>query len=386
MDKSNKKAKMNLAFTKKNLRSYVMILALLAIWFVFAILTKGVYITPRNVSNLFRQMATTGIIAMGMTMCLITGYFDLSIGSVVGLTGAITAVATQQWGFPPFMSILFAVFAGASVGIWHGFWIAYKKLPAFIVTLGGQLIFRGGVLWLTKSNTIPLNNEVFITIGQGYVQKPLGYALAIVATLAIVLSDILNRKSRKKYGFRISSAAWAGIKYSATIILVGLFIVVMNIYSGIPNALIILIVIALIFSFVLSHTKFGKCIYAVGGNSKAARLSGIDNEKTVMGVFVILGITGAISGIILAGRLAASMPASGSGMELDAIAACVIGGVSLAGGKGNIYGALVGALVMASLANGMSLLTLPTFSQNIINGLVLILAVWVDTINNKKGN
>lgn len=369
-----------------NIRSYVMIIALAVLWIVFSLLTEGVYTTPRNISNLFRQMATTGVIAIGMTVCIISGYFDLSIGSVVGATGAMAAVATQTLGLSPVLAILMALAFGVLIGAWQGFWIAYRRLPAFIVTLGGQLIFRGAVLWLTQSNTIPVNNETFIFIGQGYVPKTVGYILAVVCLVVMILMDISKRKGRMKYGFKVSATSMAVVKYIIMAVLIGAFIIVMNIYEGIPVALIIVIALALLFAFMLNKTRFGRYVYAVGGNSQAAKLSGINNERTVLGVFIILAVTGAISGIILTGRLAAAMPDSGSGLELDAIAACVIGGVSLSGGKGNVWGALVGALVMTSLANGMSLLTLPTYLQNIINGLVLILAVWVDAINSKKTN
>lgn len=371
---------------RANIRSYVMIIALVVLWIVFSLLTDGVYTTPRNISNLFRQMATTGVIAIGMTVCIISGYFDLSIGSVVGATGAMAAVAIKDLGLSPLVAIVMALAMGVVIGAWQGFWIAYRRLPAFIVTLGGQLIFRGVVLWLTQSNTIPVNNETFIFIGQGYVDKTVGYVLAALCLVVMIWMDINKRKGRVKYGFKVSAMSMAIVKYIVMAVLISAFIVVMNIYEGIPVALIILIALALFFAFLLNKTRFGRYVYAVGGNSQASKLSGINNERTVMGVFIILAVTGAISGIILTGRLAAAMPASGSGLELDAIAACVIGGVSLSGGKGNIWGALVGALVMTSLANGMSLLTLPTFLQNIINGLVLILAVWVDTLNSKKTN
>ncbi len=369
---------------KLNMRSYVMVIALIVLWIVFSILTEGVYTNPRNISNLFRQMATTGVISIGMSVCIISGYFDLSIGSVVGVTGAMAAVSLQDWGFSPVMSIIFALLLGILIGVWQGYWIAYRRIPAFIVTLGGQLIFRGMVLWLTKSNTIPLNNSTFIFIGQGYVPKRLGYIIAILSLVVFIISDLNRRRGRLKYGFELSSPIFAVMKYLVMILLVGTFIVVMNMYEGIPIALIIVIVLVLFFSFLLTKTRFGRYVYAVGGNSLASKLSGINNELTVMGVFVLLALTGAISGIILSGRLAAAMPASGTGLELDAIAACVIGGVSLAGGRGNIWGAVVGALVMASLSNGMSLLTLQTFLQNIIKGLVLIMAVWFDTMNSNK--
>ena len=371
---------------KTHLRSYVMIIALAVLWIVFSILTEGIYTTPRNISNLFRQMATTGVITIGMTVCILSGYMDLSIGSVVGATSAMAAVALQVWKLDPIVAVMIALGFGALIGVWQGFWVAYCKVPAFIVTLGGQLIFRGMVLLLTKSNTIPVNNSTFICIGQQYVSKIAGYILAAGALLIFVILDIVNRQGRSKYGFKVSTPIIAGIKYISAAIVIGIFILIMNIYEGIPNALIILIILVLIMTFILNKTRFGRYVYAVGGNSNAAKLSGINNERTIMGVFILLGLSGAISGVILTGRLAAAMPDGGSGMELNAIAACVIGGVSLSGGKGKIWSAIVGALVMTSLTNGMSLLSLPTFMQNFINGLVLILAVWFDIMSSNKKN
>lgn len=369
---------------KIDLKSYMMIIALVAIWIIFAVLTNGVFITTRNISNLFRQMTVTGIASLGMAICIIAGYFDLSIGSIIGATGALTAVAMVRWDVGLWQSILMALIFGLLIGLFQGLWVAYGKVPAFIVTLGGQLIFRGVVLWLTDSNTIALNNPTFIFIGQGYIPIWAGYVMAALAVLAFILLDIKRRKGRAQYGFENSGTSSAVIKYIGIILLIGGFILVMNAYQGVPFPLVILIVIVLFLQFMLTKTRSGRYIYAVGGNAHAARLSGINNEKVVLGVFALLGLSGAISGIVSISRLASAMPSGGNGLELDAIASCVIGGISLSGGKGSVKGAIVGALVMTSLSNGMSLMSWDTWIQNIIKGLVLIFAVWFDIINSKK--
>ena len=331
-------------------------------------------------------MTVTGIIALGMAVCIIAGYFDLSIGSVVGATGALSAVALVRWDLGVVPSIVLALCLGLLIGLFQGVWVAYGKIPAFIVTLGGQLIFRGLVLFLTDSNTIALNDPTFIFIGQGYLSKPLGYVLTILAAIILIGMDLRHRNSRKKYGFDNPPITSAMFRYAFIVIVLGVFIVVMNSYQGIPFPLLIVIALALLFQFLLMKTRTGRYIYAVGGNSQSARLSGINNERTVLGVFVLLCFTGAVSGIVSIARLASAMPSTGTGLELDAIASCVIGSISLSGGKGSIWGAILGALVMTSLTNGMSLMAWDTYVQNIVKGIVLILAVWIDIRNSKQSD
>lgn len=362
----------------------MMIIALAVLWIIFSILTKGVFITPRNLSNLFRQMATTGIIAVGMSLVIICGYMDLSIGSVVGATSALTAVMVTNWKMSPAVAIVAALFFGILIGAFEGFWTVYMKVPAFIATLGGQLIFRGATLFITSSKSIKVNNPNIIFIGQAYLPLIGGLILAVLVMIALVISEVNERNNSRKYGLPVKSVKNSIVKVILYAVLISIFLAVMYVYKGIPIALLILLVLVLIVNFVLTRTKFGNSVYAVGGNSQAARLSGINEKKVGFISFIVLAFTGAVSGVVLTGRLAAGMPASGEGMELDAIAACVIGGISLSGGKGKVGGAIVGALVMASIANGMSLLSLPTYAQDYINGFVLILAVFADVISTKS--
>lgn len=369
---------------KANIRSYIMVIALIVLWVIFSILTKGVFITPRNLSNLFRQMATTGIIAIGMALIIINGYMDLSIGSVVGATGALVAVLVTNFSVSPVLAILAALVFGVLIGAFEGWWVAYMSVPAFIVTLGGQLIFRGATLFITSSKSVKVNDPDIIFIGQAYVPAAVGVVIAVIAAIAIIWSELKSRKDAVKFGFEVPQMSKSVGKISAMLALIIIFMAVMYSYKGIPIALMVLMVLAVVIDFLLTKTKFGNSAYAVGGNAQAARLSGINNKKIVFISFLILGLTGAISGVILTGRLAAGMPSSGAGMELDAIAGCVIGGISLSGGKGKVWGALIGALVMASIANGMSLLSLQTYMQDFINGLVLIVAVFADVVTSKS--
>lgn len=369
---------------KANIRSYIMVIALIVLWIIFSVLTDGVFIAPRNLSNLFRQMATTGIIAIGMTMLVICGYMDLSVGSIVGATSALVAVMVTNFKMSPVIAIVAALVFGLLIGAFEGFWTSYMGVPAFIVTLGGQLIFRGATLFITSSKSIKVNDPDIIFIGQAYVPFAVGVVLAVAAAVVIIWSEFKSRKDCAKYDLEVQPMGSSIRKIVLLLALILAFMCVMYAYKGIPIALLILLALAVVANFILKKTTYGNSQYAVGGNAQAARLSGINDKKIVFIAFLILGVTGAISGVVLTGRLAAGMPASGTGMELDAIAACVIGGISLSGGKGNVWGALVGALVMSSIANGMSLLSLPTYAQDVINGLVLILAVFADVISSKK--
>ena len=368
---------------KMNIRSYIMIIALIVLWLVFGFLTKGVFIRPRNLSNLFRQMATTGIIAVGMTTVIICGYMDLSIGSVAGATSALVAVMVSEHDFSPAVAIIAALIFGLLIGAFEGFWTAYMKVPAFIATLGGQLIFRGATLFITRSKSIKVNNPDIIFIGQGYVPLAVGAILAAGAGIVLIIMEIRGRASKRKYGLPVPALGRSFLKVAVMIALIALFMVLMYVYKGIPIALLILLALAILTDFALTSTKYGNSEYAIGGNAQAARLSGINDKRIAFYSFLLLGFTGAITGIVLTGRLASGTPSTGTGLELDAIAACVIGGVSLSGGKGRVWGALVGALVMASIANGMSLLSLQTYMQDWINGMVLIIAVFVDVLSSR---
>jgi len=376
---------------KANVRQYAMILALLVIWILFTILTDGIFITSRNLSNLFLQCASTGIAACGMVLVMVAGHIDLSVGSFVGFTGAIAAVLMAKMGWGTVEAIALTLVIGLLLGLWQGFWVAYGKVPAFIVTLGGLLAFRGGVIAITGGNSIgPMNNS-FKIIGQGYLPKitnlPFNDTSALVGILFVIcyiIFELKKRKSRIKYEFKVlpwnlQIAKMAGV--SALIIGV---VAIMASYMGIPYAILLLIAIIIIFTVITQKTTFGRYVYAVGGNKEAARLSGINIAKVNMMIFVLMGLLSTIAGIVYTARLNAATGTAGTNMELDAIAAAVIGGTSTLGGAGTIFGCIIGALVMGSLDNGMSLMNMDVSAQFAVKGLILLLAVWFDITFSKK--
>ena len=369
-----------------------MIAALLMIWVIFSILTGGIFLTPRNLSTLFMQMVTIGILTHGMLLVMVAGNIDLSVGSVCGTLGALVAWLMVVKGMNPFTAILITLIAGLVIGLWHGFWIASRGVVSWVVTLSSMLAFKGVTLLITKGQTIGEFQSGFKTIGQGYFLNSFfeGSSLSLVtailfgiAVAAFVLSEIFTRMKRIRNGLDILSLPFAIAKIlivSAGIIIIGW---VMASYRGLPNLVIILIVVAAIYTVITTRTRFGRHVYAIGGNMEAAKLSGINVKKTVMGICVSMGLMTSVAAIVFTSRLNAATTAAGYLFELDAIAACIIGGTATTGGIGTIFGALIGALVMASLDNGMGLMDLPIMYQHTVKGLVLLIAVWIDMANRK---
>ena len=369
---------------KFDLRTYMMIIALVSIWIIFSFTTGGSFLTPRNISNLFRQSVFTSMLAIGMVMVIIMGHIDLSVGSLVGLTGGVVAILDVWQGMNPILSIALTLLLGLILGMWNGWWAAYRKVPSFIVTLGGLLIFRGILVGITRGTTIGPMSDLFYYLGKGYLSQEVGIIFAAAVGAFLVFVQWRNRKNRLKYNFDVLPIHLALLKMIVSISLLVVFILVLNAYRGIPIPLLVLTVFLAIFIFITNNTTFGRHIYAIGGNADAAKLSGIDIKKITLIVFMLNGLMASIGGIFLTSRLNAASVAAGDGAELDAIAACVIGGASLSGGIGKVGGAVVGAVVMASLDNGMSLMNVENFWQSIIKGLILILAVWVDMYTKNK--
>ena len=371
--------KFNLDFIKRlNPRTYTMLFALIVLAILLQIQTEGLFLNSRNLSNLFRAMSITGVITVGMSMLIVSGNFDLSVGSVVGLSGGVAAILQVHYGFGTITVILAAIVCGILVGIWQGFWVAYRKVPSFIVTLGGMLIFRGIYLLLTDGRTVGPLDESFVALAQSFIPAITGSIIGAFLSLIIVTLIFIKRFSRKKYGFD-NPPLWVDIAKSiAAALLMGLFVYMMNGFRGIPVPVLVLVFLIAIFIFVSGRTRFGRNIYAIGGNKEAARLSGINIEFNVFIMYIITGVLAAISGILLTGRLDGAAPSAGMSYELDVISACVIGGTSLSGGKGTTFGVVIGALIIASLDNGMGLMNFPHNYQNIVKGLVLIVAVWFD--------
>jgi D-xylose transport system permease protein len=349
-------------------RSLTMVGALLAIWIVFSLTTHGTFLTPRNLSLLARQMAVTSILAVGMVLVIVAGQIDLSVGALAGLTGAIAAMAYTNRDWPLAAAFLLVLALGAVLGGLQGALVAWLRIPPFIVTLGGMLVFQGALLGVTGGvSTSPTKD--FVYVGQAYVSGPLGWAGA--AAIAAFFAWRAIRSSSRRW-------VWLGL----AVLPLG-FTAVMSAYEGIPVPVLLVLVLATMLSVLAQQTRFGRHLYAIGGNREAAFYSGINIEQHIVGVFTLMGFMAAIAGIVLTARVGSATSDAGRMMELDAIAAAVIGGTSLLGGQGTVWGALLGALVMASLDNGMSLMNTEAFWQPIIKGTILVAAVAVDMIGRR---
>lgn len=361
-----------------DLRAYGLIIALAFIALLFTVLTDGDFLSSRNLSNLFRQMSVISILAIGMTLVIITGHIDLSVGSLVGLAGGMAAILQVWYGWDTVSVLLLTLLAGLLLGAWQGWWVAYRGVPSFIVTLGGMLIFRGILIGISKGETVAPLKESFQRIGQSYLSYAAGYILAGIAVFLLFFLTALKRKKRRKWGLKLEHPVVSYGKMAGYSVLILAFVYMMNRYLGIPVPILFVLFLLLIFGFVLNRTRFGRYLYAIGGNSEAARYSGINVKRHIFAVFVIMGLLSSLAGLILTARLNAATVGAGQMFELDAIAACVIGGTSLKGGTGSVTGSIIGALVMVSLDNGMSMLDIDPFWQYIVKGLILILAVWWD--------
>jgi D-xylose transport system permease protein len=360
-----------------------MILALVVIWLIFTVLTEGRFLIPRNLSNLSRQMSITAVLAIGMVMVIVATHIDLSVGSVLGLTGGIAAVLQVWYHWETPWVILAAVTLGALIGAWHGFWVAYQKVPAFIVTLAGYMAYRGILLGVLKGLTVAPMFPSFKIISSGYLDLLPGVILVTVSILALVIGRFRSRAAKLRYGFQVRPLVLEILQVLFYCALIILATYTLYQYEGIPYPVILVLILTLIFAFITNNTKFGRQVYAMGGNVEAARLSGINVRRRTMVVFILASVLASIAGVLTTARLNAATITAGTGAEMDAIASCVIGGTSLMGGVGNIPGAIIGALVMASLDNGMSMMNTEAFWQFIIKGFILLLAVWVD-IKTKK--
>lgn len=374
------------------LRAYTMVFALIAIWIFFHYSTDKIFLDPRNFSNLMRQTAVTGVLAVGMLMVIVTSQIDLSVGSVVGLAGGIAAIVQGWLGWELVPSIGAGIAVGIAIGALHGSLTAYLNIPAFIVTLGGLLAWRGVILGLSRGETIPIRLPAFKSIGQDYVGPMIGWLIAAIAVAAIAWLTVAKARARKRHGLKDPGLAQKLIRTLVPAIVVVGFIYWMNSYeiapgryAGIPVPVIIFLGIALAGAFLTQNTTFGRYLYAIGGNAEAARLSGINIRRHILAVFCIMGALSGVASIIYTARVGSASPDAGQLLELDAIAACVIGGTSLMGGRGTVFGAILGALIMASLDNGMSLKNVEPYMQNIIKGAILVTAVGLDMAGRRRG-
>jgi D-xylose transport system permease protein len=355
-----------------------LLLAIAVIWAFFSWKTDGGFTSARNLSNLMRQMSITGILACGMVFVIIAGEIDLSVGSLLGLLGGIAAVLDVTHHLPLPLGIALVLAAGLGFGFLNGYLTAYVGIPSFIVGLGGMLAYRGVLLGLTGGATVaPVSNDMQV-LGQGYLPPSAGVALGVGLFAVAVVLSWRGRATLERHKLPVPPA-WRDVLRVAVIgvVLAG-FVAAFNSYEGIPLPVLMLLVLLGVFSYIARQTVFGRRIYAVGSNMEATRLSGINVRAVKLWIFGIMGLMCALAGLINTARLAAGSPSAGTSGELDVIAACFIGGTSMRGGAGTVHGALVGALVMASLDNGMSMLDVDTYWQMIVKGLILTLAVWVD--------
>ena len=381
----------------KNLKQYGMIIALVLIYGIFAVMSDYKNVAPMNVNNLIMQNSYVIVLALGMLLCCLTGNVDLSVGSVVAFTGAIAAIMIVDYHLAIPLAILAALAIGVLVGIWQGFFISVLGVSPFIVSLANMLVFRGLALVVLNGQTKgPLPQE-FTQIGAGYLPQVfttiggtkielLALTAGIVLSAFLIFMEIRSRRNKRKNGFIVPSVGVSIFKTLVCIGIVNFFTIKLAMYMGLPLVLLIVLILVILYSFVTSRTVPGRQIYAVGGNRKAAALSGIKVNRVMFWIYTNMGLLAGLAGVILAARNASATPKAGDMFEMDAIAACYIGGTAVAGGVGTVTGAVVGALIMGVLNNGMSLLGWSVDVQRVVKGLVLLAAVAIDLYFKNKKN
>ena len=383
---------------KKNnldMKQYGMFLALVAIYLIFAVLTGGKNLSPANVNNLVMQNGYVVILAVGMLLCVLTGNIDLGVGSVVAVCGSAAGIILVDYKMNMWVAILAALLIGLLTGIFAGFFIAYLNIPPFVVTLATMLMGRGLTYTMLQAQTKgPLPSD-FVFIGAGFLPTMkvhvgsgtldlVSIIVAIIVSVLLIFSELKSIATKKKYGFALTPVWQLVIKDCVFLFIIWFFFIKLAQWNGLPFVLLIMAVLVGIYAFITSNTVAGRQIYALGGNRKAAQLSGINTNKVFFWVYVNMGVLSALAGIVLAARNASATPKAGDGFEMDAIASCYIGGAAVAGGAGTILGAVVGAFVMGILNNGMSLYGWSTDIQKIVKGAVLLGAVTVDVLSKRK--
>jgi putative multiple sugar transport system permease protein len=381
---------------KNNVREYGMLIALIAVMAFFQFQTKGVLMKPVNITNLVLQNSYVITMAMGMLLIIITGWIDLSVGSVVAVIGALAGVLIVRYDFNWVAVVAISLVLGAAIGAFHGYFVAYLKIPAFIVTWAGMLIFRGLTIALLRGESVGPFPRGFQNISSGFIPdffsgslngKPFHITtilIGVILSVLLIWLDMRNRKNQQKYGFEVTPFYFFVVKNIAITAAVMGFCYLMASYKGLPNVLVLLFVLISFYSFITSSSVIGRRIYAMGGNEKAARLSGVNTPRLLFYTFINMGVLASLAGLIVAARLNSSTPNAGDGMELDVIAACFIGGASPMGGVGKVIGALVGAFLIGVLNNGMSIMGVGIDWQKVVKGIVLLLAVLFDVYNKNK--
>jgi putative multiple sugar transport system permease protein len=380
-------------FIKNSLRNYGMLLSLFAIMLFFQVVTDGTLLQPLNLTNLVLQNSYIVIMALGMLLVIVTGHIDLSVGSVAGFIGAIAAVLMVRYHIDYPLAFIACLLVGAAIGAAQGYWVAYFGIPSFIVTLAGMLVFKGLALAVLQGQSVGPFPPTFQKLSSGFIPEffpgadtlhPTSLLIGAVLALALVYAGAKTRAREQSHGIEVEPYALFVGKSAALLGVILYFSYLIASHRGLPNVLVIMIALIGLYGFVTRRTIIGRQIYAVGGNAKAAKLSGIKTERLTFLTFVNMGVLAALAGLIFAARLNTATPKAGAGFELDVIAACFIGGASAYGGVGRVGGAVVGAMIMGVMNNGMSILGVGIDYQQVIKGLVLLAAVCIDVYNQRR--
>jgi putative multiple sugar transport system permease protein len=381
-----------MGWLKNNLREYGMLLSLVVIMGFFQAVTDGTLLQPLNLTNLVLQNSYIVIMALGMLLVIVAGHIDLSVGSVCGFVGALAAVLMVSWEMHWLPATLLCLVAGGVIGAAQGAFVAWAGVPSFIVTLAGMLVFKGLALALLQGQSIGPFSSEFQLLSSGFIPDPFGgetlrigsLVLGVLVALAMAAAKVRQRLREAAHGIDVEPLPFFALKILVFAALIVGFSWLLSSYKGLPNVLIVMTLLMLLYDFVTLRTTIGRRIYALGGNPKAARLSGVRTEALTFWTFVNMGVLAAVAGLVFAARLNTATPKAGLGFELDVIAACFIGGASASGGVGKVLGAVIGALVMGVMNNGMSILGIGIDYQQVIKGLVLLAAVFVDVYNRRK--
>jgi putative multiple sugar transport system permease protein len=377
---------------KNNIREYGMLIALIAVMVFFQIQTKGVLFKPVNITNLVLQNSYIITMALGMLLIIVSGWIDLSVGSVVAVVGALAGVLMVRYDVNWVVVVGISLLVGAAIGAFQGYWVAYLKIPSFIVTLAGFLIFRGLTIALLQGESVGPFPRGFQNISSGFIPDFFHYEgfhvttllIGVILSILLIWLDMRARKNQQKYGFEVTPFYFFVVKNIAITAAVMGLCYLMASYKGLPNVLVLVFALIAGYAFMTSQTVIGRRIYAMGGNVKAAMLSGVNTTRLLFYTFVNMGVLAAVAGLIVAARLNSATPNAGDGMELDVIAACFIGGASPTGGVGKVIGAVVGAFLIGVLNNGMSIMGVGIDWQKVVKGIVLLLAVLFDVYNKNK--
>ena len=381
-----------LGFLRAHLREYGMLLSLVAIMAFFQYMTGGTLMQPLNLTNLVLQNSYIVIMALGMLLVIVAGSIDLSVGSVCGFIGALAAVLMVNMNMNFVPATLICLVAGALIGAAQGWFVAYMRIPSFIVTLAGMLVFKGLALLVLQGQSVGPFPPEFQLLSTGFLPDPLhgeslrlsSVILGVLAAAALVFFKLRERAQSVKHGMELEPLPFFLGKMAVFVGIILLVSVLLSVYKGLPNVLVVMAVLIVFYDFVTLRTIVGRRIYALGGNEKAARLSGIKTSRLAFYTFVNMGVLAALAGLVFAARLNTATPKAGLGFELDVIAACFIGGASASGGVGKVFGAVIGAMIMGVMNNGMSILGIGIDYQQVIKGLVLLAAVFVDVSSKNK--